>query len=293
MDLDAARQRLFVAELGNDTVAVVDLQAGKMTGRIIGVVEPQGIVFSPGSSAFVPAWQRIGQGARRRLAPQGPHHRSRPMPTPSATCQRPAGYVGFGDVAHAAIAAANGEHLGNFALAGHTKSFQLETAGPRIFVNLPTVRQIAVVDRVRRSTLATWQVTEARANFPMALDERDHRLVVATWQPPTLIVFNTESGDELGRIGICADADDVFYDTARPQLYVSCGEGLLDVLTLRDAALERIARIATAAGARTALFVPEFGSPLYCGAAPRHAAGRDPRLSAVVRGDPDRAPSRR
>jgi YVTN family beta-propeller protein len=45
--VDVARQRLFVAELGNDTVAVVDLAHHAVLQSITGLHEPQGIGYEP------------------------------------------------------------------------------------------------------------------------------------------------------------------------------------------------------------------------------------------------------
>src|SRR5690242_12132794 len=44
--VDAERRRLFVAELGNDTVDVVDLTAGAAVRRLTRLREPQGIGYS-------------------------------------------------------------------------------------------------------------------------------------------------------------------------------------------------------------------------------------------------------
>jgi YVTN family beta-propeller protein len=43
---DLERQRLFVAELGNDSVGVVDLKAKKVIHRIAGLKEPQGVGYA-------------------------------------------------------------------------------------------------------------------------------------------------------------------------------------------------------------------------------------------------------
>jgi hypothetical protein len=50
----------------------------------------------------------------------------------------------------------------------------------------------------------------------------------------------------------------VFLDQKRERVYVSCGEGYLDVFDARQAPYRRIRHVATAAGARTSLFVPEL-----------------------------------
>src|SRR3954451_15175627 len=45
MAFDAARNRLFVAELGNNSVSVVDINARKVIHRISGLKEPQGVAY--------------------------------------------------------------------------------------------------------------------------------------------------------------------------------------------------------------------------------------------------------
>src|SRR3978361_401719 len=47
MAVDLRRGRLFVAELGNNTVDVVDLASGKIIQRIKGLKEPQGVGYAP------------------------------------------------------------------------------------------------------------------------------------------------------------------------------------------------------------------------------------------------------
>jgi DNA-binding beta-propeller fold protein YncE len=63
MAVDLRRGRLFVAELGNGTVDVVDLAAGKAIHRITGLKEPQGVGYSP--QADVIAIASAGDGSVR------------------------------------------------------------------------------------------------------------------------------------------------------------------------------------------------------------------------------------
>jgi YVTN family beta-propeller protein len=50
--VDLKRNRLFVAELGNDTVGVVDLNEQKVQHVITGLKEPQGIGYVPSSDTL-------------------------------------------------------------------------------------------------------------------------------------------------------------------------------------------------------------------------------------------------
>src|SRR5689334_8349206 len=55
---DLTRGRLFVAALGNDTVDVIDLSAGRRLSALSGMREPQGIAVDPRTGrAFVASGQ--------------------------------------------------------------------------------------------------------------------------------------------------------------------------------------------------------------------------------------------
>ena len=65
---DPDRQLLFVAELGNDSVGVVDLKKRKVVHRIAGLSEPQGIAYHAATSTLYVA--NAGDGSVRLF--QGP-----------------------------------------------------------------------------------------------------------------------------------------------------------------------------------------------------------------------------
>src|ERR1700736_3233208 len=52
MAIDLDRHRLFVAELGNDSVGVVDLDARKIVHQLGGLKEPQGVGYLPSSDTL-------------------------------------------------------------------------------------------------------------------------------------------------------------------------------------------------------------------------------------------------
>jgi DNA-binding beta-propeller fold protein YncE len=271
---DPATSRLYVAALGNNTVEVVDGQSAAHLKSLSGFREPQGIAVIPDVTSIAVA---NGEGEGLQLLSTGDY---RPGPMVrlgddadnvryDAAARRV--YVGFGGGALAAIDAASAKVLGQVKLAGHPESFQLERNSPRVYVNVPNADQIAVVDRVALKVIATWPVASAKANYPMALDEANRRLFVGCRRPAKVLVFDTTSGKEVGSFDIVGDTDDLFYDASRTRLYVSGGEGYLDVFQDQgDHRFSRIAHVATAAGARTSLFVADQ-SRLYL-AVPRRGA---------------------
>ncbi len=107
--------------------------------------------------------------------------------------------------------------------------------------------------------IAKWKLAEVHANYPMALDEANHRLLVGCRSPARLLVLDTEIGQTVATLECGGDCDDVFYDAAMRRVYASCGSGVISVLAQRGPdQYERMADIPTVGGARTSLFVPEW-----------------------------------
>lgn len=253
--LDGQGQRLFVAALGNDTVEVLDLASGKRIQTIGNCSEPQGVAFAPSENRLLIA--NGGSGVVKILDGTSLQPLQEIKNLPDADNARYANgkfYVGYGDGALAIIDATNGGMIANIQLDGHPESFQLERNGPRIFVNVPDSKEIEVMDRVERKVIGKTNV-EFGGNFPMALDEPNHRLFIGCRSPARLLVLDTKTFRTIGETKISSDTDDVFYDAKRKLIYVSCGGGTIDVIDANNYQLRE--RIPTASGARTSFFAPE------------------------------------
>jgi hypothetical protein len=142
-------------------------------------------------------------------------------------------------------------------LKAHPEVFQIDQTGTQVFVNVPDAREISVVDLAVGSTQSL-PTQGAGSNFPMAIDGDAHRFLVVFRRPPTLMALSSQDGHVAARVEICSDADDVFVDRKRHRVYVSCGDGVVDVLEANEAGYRRLARMPTVPGARTSLFVPEL-----------------------------------
>lgn len=277
---DVKGGRLFLAALGNNTLEVLDAKSGKLRRSVKGMREPTGVAFAPDlNRVFVgngaggtcdildgSSLERVG-----RVGLEDADNVRYDAPTKRV-------YVGYGGGALCAIDGRSGKQVGSIPLAGHPESFQLEKSGSRIWVNVPSAQQIAVLDRKQEKVLAAWPVTGAKANYPMALDEERHRLFVGCRQPARLLVYDTETGKQVTSVDIVGDTDDLFYDPARKRLHVAGGEGAITVLEQRDADhYEPVGRVSTAAGARTAYLVPEW-QRLFLAVPHRGAQGAEVRV---------------
>jgi YVTN family beta-propeller protein len=261
MAIDLPRQRLFVAELGNDSVGIVDLKNRKLIHTIGGLSEPQGVGYVPSMETLYVANARDGSvraflGADYAAAGKiDLDDDADNIRVDTSTNQV---IVGYGKGGLAVIDAKAFRKIADISLGAHPESFQLDPGSNQIFVNLPDAHAIAVVDRQTGKRTATWLMTIAGGNFPMALYPNAGHVLTIFRSPAKLGVFSIKDGALLASPDICGDADDLFVDAKRNRLYISCGDGFLDVLDAEGNAYKRIAHIPTVRGARTSLFVPEL-----------------------------------
>jgi hypothetical protein len=261
MAVDVARRRLFVAEFGNNSLDAVDLAVGRRILRIGGLSEPQGVGYAP--TADLVAVANGGDGSVRfyrgaDLAPAGRLALGKDADNVRVDPRAGDLLVGYGEGGIATIDPAARSRIGGIRLDAHPEAFALDPETGRLYVNLPDAGRIAVVDTAAARRLAAWTVPGVRGNFPMALGDRGAWLAVVFRRPPTLVLLAAATGATLARLDVCGDADDAVFDVHRQRIYVSCGAGAIDVFAFVAGAWRKVARLATAAGARTSLFVPEF-----------------------------------
>jgi hypothetical protein len=277
--IDSKGGRLFVAALGNDTLEVLDLRGARRLRNIERIPMPTGVVYLPDRDRIGVASGRGGafevfEGADYSLSSTV----SSLDDADNVRWDAKAGriYVGYGEGALAVIEAEGTKTIASVPLPAHPESFQLESNGSRIFVNTPGAGSVQVIDRTNQKVVATWPLADFGANFPMALDEDDGRLFIGCRRPPALVVLDTASGNAVTHLAICGDTDDLFYDRARKRIYVSCGEGVIDVVQQRTPdRYELRERIPTRAGARTSFYSAESDA-LYLAVPQRE--GRDAEL---------------
>lgn len=255
---DAKRKRLIVSALGNNTVEVIDTFAGKVIRSIQGVSEPQGPLYvadvdklyvANAGDGKVNVYDGATYTLRKSIEIGEDPDNMRYDPTTKKV------FVGFGeeDGGIATIDPATDDRVGEvFKTGGHPESFQVETSGSRIFVNVPDADN--VVESIDRKTgaVAKWPLKGLRGNYAMALNEADHRLFVITRKTPMMVVIDTQTGNEIARLRAAGECDDVFFDASRKRVYVIGGEGFISVFQQDDPAhYSLIQNVPSAIGVRT------------------------------------------
>jgi len=254
----SGKGKVFVSGLGNNSVEIIDLFQGTRVHEITGVPNPQGVAFSPEANKLFVASEKgkvyIYDGDSFKLLSTLDFDGGADNLRYDAGTKRV--YVGCGDdeknSAIAAIDAMTGKRTDEvYKLGGEPESFQLEKNGPNIYVNVPDLKQIVAINRNTKE-LTRWPVTNLQ-NFPMALDEADHRVIVGTREPATVSVFDTGTGKMVASVPTVQDTDDLYYSAEHKRIYVPGREGSIWVYQQNDPDhYALLAKIPTVLGAGTA-----------------------------------------
>lgn len=258
--------RLFVAALGSNAVEVINIGGRILDHTIPGIPDPQGIAFSQETNKLFVASGRgkvyiYDAKSYDQIAAVDFQGGADNLRYDAATKRV---YVGCGDDegtgAIAMIDATTNQRLTEeYKLGGEPESFQLEKTGPNIYVNVPDLKQIVIVNRTTKE-ISRWPLNGVAHNFPMALDEADHRLFIGVHTPPRLAVFDTRSGRLVAALPSVQDSDDLYFDSDRKRIYMPGGEGFIAAFQMTDPDHYRLlAKISTAIGAKTAGYFGKQG----------------------------------
>lgn len=270
---DARQSRVFVAELGNGSVDVVDLTSGQVR-RIADLKSPQGLGYVEGRDELVVA--SGGDGSVRffdgmTLAQIALLHLGSDADDIRIDAGTGEVVVGYGSGALAIIDPVRRAAVRTIALPAHPEGFSIDPSTHRAYVNVPDDRSIVAVDLDTGAQFARWPAAHLM-NFPMALDGASKTLAVVFRLPARLGLIDEESGTVKQDLPTCGDADDVYFDARRQRIYVSCGSGAVDVFQKVAIGYSHLASIATQHGARTALFIPKLDQLLVAARAQNRKA---------------------
>jgi DNA-binding beta-propeller fold protein YncE len=268
--VDLKGQRLFLVGENHKTVEVLSLETGKLLHSIKGFGTPHSILYLPDSDQL---YVTDGDEGAIKVLRGSDHTVVDTIPlvagADSIGYDRQAGRLfvvtGGKDVPldHSFLTAvdlSSKKTVGEIRFeSDHVEAMALEHAGPRLFINITDKNEVAVIDRTKMAVTARWKVGVAQENSPLALDESTKRLFIVCRKPGTLVVMNADTGAIVTSLPAAGRADDVAYDKENHRIYVPGGEGYISVFQQEDADHYRpLAKVTTAAGAKTALLVPEL-----------------------------------
>jgi DNA-binding beta-propeller fold protein YncE len=258
---DAKRKRLFVSALGNNSLEVIDVFAGRVVHSIKGLAQPQGPLYVPAVDKLYVANAedgkvRVYDGATYTLRKTIDFGKDPDNMRYDEASKRV--YVGFGedDGGIGMIDPKTDERVGDvYKTEGHPESFQVEAKGEHIFANVPDAGNVVESIDKKTGAVTKWPLKDLRGNYAMALNEDDHRLFTITRKTPMMVVLDTQTGKEVARIRAAGECDDVFFDPTRKRIYVIGGEGIISVFQQNDPDhYELVANVPSAVGIRTGYY---------------------------------------
>jgi len=133
---------------------------------------------------------------------------------------------------------------------------------PRLYVDITDKNEVGVIDSEKRTVVATWPITKGQKPIAIALDEAHHRLFIGcrnTDMEGAIVVFDTQTGKEVGAFPVGGWVDYLGFDASTGRLYATCGTGYVYVFQRRDPDhYDLAAKAETAVMAKTGLLVPEL-----------------------------------
>jgi DNA-binding beta-propeller fold protein YncE len=277
---DQSGNRLFAAAAGNHSVEVIDLSSGKVVESLTGLGKPHGLAWMAEAKRLfasdgVQGDLKIYDGAP--LKQMKSIELSDDADDMIYDAKTKLLYIGHGgSPAHPAMVAVvdttNETLVTNLPVATHPEGLEIDKANDRIFVNIADSAEVAVIDGATHTRSATWKLTRAKDNVPLAYDDEHQVLFVACRTPARLVVLDGKSGKELADLPTDTGADDLFYDAELHRIYLIAGSGAVDVFEIDGSKKVRVLGVAhTSAGAKTGLLVPSQHA-LYLGVPGEQAA---------------------
>jgi hypothetical protein len=264
--IDEKRDRLFAAAAGTHAVEVINLASGKVAEELGGFANPHGVAWIPESGRLF-----VSDGGKAELdvfegTPLKLLTTIKLSEDADDMVYDPAHgllYVGAGGTNSAnppvvaVVSTRSLELVTNISVDAHPEALDLDPGHDRIFANISDTGEIAIIDGASHTLAHKWTLDAEKGNTPLAYDAAMNRVLVGCRTPAKLLLLDGESGTRLDASASDAGADDLFYDEGTKRAYLITGSGQVDTYEVgQGGKLNLLSHTATAAGAKTGLFVP-------------------------------------
>ena len=175
--------------------------------------------------------------------------------------------------------------VATMAVSPNTLEFPVADGHGRIFDNVETTAEIAVIDTASRKVTGTYKLKGCESPSGLAY-AAGANLLISACDNGVAKVVRADTGAEIASLAIGHGPDAVIYDPARKMAFIPCGrDGVLEVISLADPAhIAVVQHVQTAAGSRTGTIDTDTGKIYVIASKPDTAAvvppgGRVPRLA--------------
>jgi DNA-binding beta-propeller fold protein YncE len=283
LEVDLKHNRLFLAAEDHRSLDIFDLRTGRHAGSARGIVNtPHGILYLPEKNRLI-----VTDSGGRKMITKVIDATTLKVTGTIGLAARGADAMGYDALRRRLYIVNGGRDAGlrqsflsaidPYTLRRHgdlkfdsdkVEAMAIEQTGNRLYINVTGKNTMAVVDKETLAVIATWPITEAQQNAPLAFDEANRRLFVITRKPGKLIILNAETGASIASFTAPERCDQVLFDAANRRIYALGGEGHIGVFRQIDADhYEELAPVPTAAGAKTGILIPQLNR-LYVAVSP-------------------------
>ncbi len=246
LGLDLKGGRLFIAAENDGTVEVYAIPSGKFLRSIGGFGMSHNVIYRPDVNRIYATDGSRTEGALRifdgttyqlietlKLLPDA-DSMDYDQATHSLYITNGGDFANLDYTLLSVVNTDTDERIGDIKFnTGRLEHMVMENSGPRLFITVPNKQEVDLIDRNKRTVVATWPVPEGQFCVAADLDEADKRFFV-TCRSGKLNVLDAETGKAVVALPIAKGTDDVFYDPGRKRIYVTSAEGLIEVFQQRD-----------------------------------------------------------
>jgi DNA-binding beta-propeller fold protein YncE len=278
LTVDDATGRLFASAQEDNQVRVFDLHARKPLYTISGGLDrPQGLLYVPGANALAVS---NGKDGTLRAFDGETYAPIKTIPLSIGADMMVLDsktrdlYVDHGGVDSnrgpgglAMVNSKTWEKVGEVPTEYRPGSLEIDPHSERLFVLIPALSQVGVVDRSKGEIVARYPVAAPSQPIALALDEAGHRLFVANRRPATFRILDIDDGHPVATMDVIDGVESMFFDTKLHRLYMTALDGNVQVMQQIDKDnYKTIALFLTGHHAGTSQFVANMN--LLCVAVP-------------------------
>ena len=174
--------------------------------------------------------------------------------------------------------------LDTIAISPNVLEFPVTDGAGKIFDNVETTAEIAVIDTRTRKVTGKYKMAGCERPSGLAYAP-DSKLLISSCRNGLAKVVQADTGKEVASLPIGAGPDAVIYDPVRKLAFIPCGgDGVLEVISLADPAhITLVQHVQTQQGSRTGTLDPATGKLYLMASKPDPAAAPQPGGRGVPR----------
>jgi YVTN family beta-propeller protein len=241
--VDAARQILFIAHLGDGEVIAVDTAGHRVLKRIANVAQVHGVLAIPelgrvyasatGTNEVVAIDERSLEITARM--PGGTY--------PDGLAYSPETHKVYVSDEHGGtdtvIDVLTNTRIATVQIGGVIGNTQYDAASRHMFINAQSARELVEVDPTTDKIVRRIKVPGADGNHGLLIDSVSRRAFIACEGNDRLIVINLRTGAALAQFTVAKDPDVLALDAQRQKLYVAGESGEVSEFSVAGATITK------------------------------------------------------